>query len=73
VIVENFQGRYNLSWIPQLATLTIFNVSAEDNGIFLCEVRTSEGGNNIVWKRKVTVEVVGKATCTKCFVFISFC
>lgn len=56
----SFQGRYSVSWIPQVATVTILNVSAEDNGEFGCEVSTIEGASNIVWKRKMTVEVVGK-------------
>ena len=60
-IQTSFQGRYNVSWIPQLATMTIFNVTAEDNGEFCCEVSTLEGASSKVWKRKVTVEVVGKS------------
>lgn len=70
-IQTRFQGRYDVSWINQLATMTIFNVTAEDNGEFSCEVNTLEGASNKVWKRKVTVEVLGKLESVV-FV-ISFC
>lgn len=59
-IQASFLGRYNVSWTPQLLTMVNFNVTSEDNGEFGCEVSTFEGASNIVWKRKMTVEVIGK-------------
>lgn len=56
----SFQGRYNISWIPQVITMIIVNVTSEDSGEFGCEVSTLEGASSKVWKRKMTVEVVGK-------------
>ena len=59
-VVAGYEDRFNLSWInPVKATLIIFNVSAADEGEFVCELTTIGGGSK-VWKRKIQVTVVGK-------------
>lgn len=55
-----FTSRFNVSWVAQVATLTIFNVTSADEGLFTCELNTFEAGTNKVWKRNIDVSVVGK-------------
>ena len=55
-----FTSRFNVSRVAQVATLTIFNVTSADEGLFTCELNTFEAGTNKVWKRNVDVSVVGK-------------
>jgi len=54
------EGRFNVTWISQRATLIIFNVTEDDDGEFGCELNTFQGGANKIWKRKIKVDVVGK-------------
>lgn len=54
-----FEERFNFTWISQRATLTIFNVTEDDDGEFVCQLNTFQGLNNKVWKRKMKVEVEG--------------
>ena len=55
-----FASRFNVSWVPQHATLSIFNVSTADEGLFACELNTLEVATSKVWKRNIDVSVVGK-------------
>ena len=57
---SGYEGRFNVSWISQSATLVIFNVTDDDTGLFSCELNTFQGATNKVWKRKIQVKVVGK-------------
>ena len=54
----SFTLRFNVSWVAQHATLTIFNVTTADEGLFTCELNTFEGVTNKIWKRNVDVSVV---------------
>ena len=53
-------SRFNVSWVAQRATLSIFNVATADEGLFTCELNTFEGITNKIWKRNIDVSVVGK-------------
>ena len=55
-----FTSRFNVSWVAQVATLTIFNVTSADEGLFTCELNTFEAGTNKIWRRNIDVSVVGK-------------
>ena len=55
-----FTSRFNVSWVAQKATLSIFNVTTADGGLFACELNTFEGSTNKVWMRNIDVSVVGK-------------
>ncbi len=59
-VVLSFKDRFNITWIPNRATLIIFNVTADDKGEFGCTVSTFQGITNKVWVRKIPVQVVGK-------------
>lgn len=59
-IQAGFEGGFNVTWILQRATLIIFNVTADENGEFGYALITFQGANNKLWKRKTTVEIVGK-------------
>ena len=54
-----FEGRFNLTWISQSATLIIFSVTGDDEGEFGCTLNTFQGAQFKIWKRKMIVEVVG--------------
>ena len=56
----SFTLGFNVSWVAQHATLTIFNVTTADEGLFTCELNTFAGVTNKIWKRNVDVSVVGK-------------
>ena len=56
----SFTSRFNVSWVAQVATLIIFNVTSADEGLFTCELNTFEGGTNKIWNRNIDVSVVGK-------------
>lgn len=59
-VVSGWEHRFNVSWVPQRATLIIFNVTTDDDDVkFVCEVTTVGGGSKI-WKREIRVKVVGK-------------
>jgi len=58
---SGLEARFNASWISQsLATLIIFKVTDDVNGLFSFELNTFQGVTNRVWKRKIQVKVVGK-------------
>lgn len=57
-----FDQRFSLNWIPkEKVTLTIFNVTIDDNGTFGCELTLFDlvSGSN-VWKSIIPVQVLGK-------------
>ena len=56
----SFTSRFDVSWVAQHATLTIFNVTTADEGLFTCELNTFEGVANKIWNRNIDVSVVGK-------------
>ena len=56
----SFTSRFNVSWVAQVATLIIFNVTSADEGLFTCELNAFEGATNKVWNRNIDVSVVGK-------------
>ena len=59
-IISPFDQRFSLNWIPsEKVTLTIFNVTADDNGTFLCELNLFESTSNL-WKSIIPVQVLGK-------------
>ena len=53
-------SRFNVSWVAQRATLSIFDVTTADEGLFTCELNTFEGSTNKIWRRSIDVSVVGK-------------
>ena len=55
-----FASRFIVSWVAQRATLSIFNVTTADEGLFACELNTFEVATSKVWKRNIDVSVVGK-------------
>ena len=61
-IISPFDQRFSLNWIPnEKVTLTIFNVTIDDNGTFACEPTlfnavSGEGA----WKSIIPVQVLGK-------------
>ena len=61
-IISPFGQRFSLNWIPsEKVTLTIFNVTAEDNGTFACELTLFEiGSGSNIWKSIIPVQVLGK-------------
>ena len=60
-VLDGFKKRFDISWIPiQRVTLVIFNVTTNEDGIYACEVSTTEGLVSKVWKSKIEVDVVGK-------------
>jgi len=60
-VLDGFKERFDISWFPnQRVTLVIFNVTTNENGIYVCEVSTNEGFVGKVWKSKIQVNVVGK-------------
>ena len=61
-VPSDFQDRFNVTWIPSEITLTIFNVTTDDEDGFLCKVLSVSGGVPITWKRKIQVTVLGKLT-----------
>ena len=57
-----FDQRFSLNWIPnEKVTLTIFNVTIDDNGTFACELTlfNAVSGSN-PWKSIIPVQVLGK-------------
>ena len=62
-ISTGFEGRFNVTWTSQRATLIIFNVTEDDDGEFGCELNTFQGVQNKIWKRKMKVEVEGMLVC----------
>ena len=57
-----FDQRFSLNWIPsEKVTLTIFNVTSDDNGTFLCELSlfNAASGTNL-WKSIIPVQILGK-------------
>lgn len=61
VASASFTSRFNVSWVAQVATLIIFNVTSADEGLFTCELNTFEAGTNKIWNRNIDVSVVGKS------------
>ena len=61
-ISSDFQDRLNVTWIPSKITLTIFNVTTDDQDGFLCKVLSVGGSRAITWARKIQVTVLGKLT-----------
>ena len=57
-----FDQRFNLNWIPnEKVTLTIFNVTIDDNGTFGCELTLFNlASASNVWKSIIPVQVLGK-------------
>ena len=59
-MISPFGQRFSLNWIPsEKVTLTIFNVTADDNGTFACELNLFKTGSNL-WKSIIPVQVLGK-------------
>jgi len=59
-ITEALKNRFNFTWIPSKATLTIFSVTSDDSGEFACDVLSFDGSGTPTWKRKIQVTVLGK-------------
>lgn len=61
VSVSNvFASRFSASWVPTKLTLIVLNVTSDDKGEFLCRVQAFSGGLK-AWRRKIMVDVLGKA------------
>lgn len=59
-VISGWEHRFNVSWVPQRATLIIFNVTTDDDDVkFVCQV-TTVGGGSKAWRREIHVKVVGK-------------
>lgn len=59
-IISPFDQRFSLNWIPsEKVTLTIFSVTADDNGTFACELILFKSSSN-GWKSIIPVQVLGK-------------
>ena len=62
-INNRFDQRFSLNWIPnEKVTVTIFNVTTDDNGTFSCELSLfnyAVSGSNS-WKSIIPVQVLGK-------------
>ena len=61
-MISPFGQRFSLNWIPsEKLTLTIFNVTADDNGTFACELNlfNAASGSNL-WKSIIPAQVLGK-------------
>ena len=61
-IISPFGQRFSLNWIPsEKVTLTMFNVTADDNGTFACELTLFKiGSGSNVCKSIIPVQVLGK-------------
>jgi len=59
-VPQDFQNRFNFTWIPTKATLLIFSVSSADNGEFTCEVFSADESGTPTWNRNIQVNVLGK-------------
>ena len=59
-VLPGFEGRFNIIWISQRATLVIFNMTEEGDGEFGCKLSTVEFVTGKEWKRRLKVVVVGK-------------
>ena len=57
-----FDQRFSLNWIPnEKVTLTIFNVTTDDNGTFACEPTLFNAVSGVnAWKSIIPVQVLGK-------------
>jgi len=63
-VPQAFRDRFNFTWIPSNATLTIFNVTSDDNGEFTCEVFSVDESGTPTWKRGIQVNVVDPPSVT---------
>ena len=59
-VSNDFQDRFNVTWIPSKITLTIFNVTSDDEDSFICKVLSVGGSRLNTWERKIQVTVLGK-------------
>lgn len=61
-INSQFDQRFSLNWIPnEKVTLTIFNVTADDNGTFACELNLFDSASGSkIWESIIPVQVLGK-------------
>ena len=61
-VSPGFEGRFNVTWVPNKLTLIFFNVTSEDEGEFRCDVLTllSPGAVIQTWKRRIQVSLLGK-------------
>ena len=56
------QDRFNATWITSKITLTIFNVTSDDEDGFVFKVLSVGGSGAVTWERKIQVTVLGKLT-----------
>ena len=61
-IISPFDQRFSLNWIPnEKVTLTIFNVTIDDNGTFGCVPLLFNAVTNVqAWKSFIPLEVSGE-------------
>ncbi|XP_078379632.1 uncharacterized protein LOC144662641 [Oculina patagonica] len=62
-LAAGFEGRFNVTWIPNRAILIILNVTGDDNGDFGCELTSFQGATPKNWVRKIPVQVIAKDLC----------
>lgn len=59
-IISLYDQRFSLNWIPsEKVTLTIFNLTTDDNGTFACELILFKSSSSF-WKSIIPVQVLGK-------------
>ena len=70
-VANGFKDRFNVTWIPSKITLTVFNVTTDDEDVFDCKVDSFDGVGVNTWKRKIQPTVVGKlANIRQCMIFL---
>ena len=71
-VSDGFQDRFKVTWIPNKITLIIFNVTTDDEEVFLCKVLSIGGSGAVTWAREIQVAVLGKLTnFRQCIIFHS--
>ena len=58
-VTPSFVNRFNATWVPNQLTLILLNVTAAEEGEYLCEV-VSVGGLIQTWYRTIHVSLLGK-------------
>lgn len=62
-VFSPFSSKVNVTWVSGQITLIIFNVTIADEGVYSCEMTST---NVKKWKRNIKVEVVGNYKVIVC-------
>ena len=58
-VSPSYVNRFNATWVPNQLTLILLNVTAAEEGEYVCEV-ASKAGSIQSWVRKIHVSLLGK-------------